>query len=157
MKSILGLNSRCLIISNSFTEYPLSSFSLNPRFFLCFSIKNSRYMGSCYPIFSWLGPAPNFMDYNILFSWDHTTHFIYWCYGWIIIYINNRIGLWKFILSQPYIGWISMKTCSLTNFHSPQDNIFLPVTENKFIVRNYSFSGSTSICLLEFSNNNSRI
>ena len=36
---------------------------------------------------------------------------------------------WKPILSQPYVGWIEMKTYSPTNFISPYDNIFLTVTE----------------------------
>ena len=39
-----------------------------------------------------------------------------------------------------------MKTCSPTNFLSPEHNIFLT-----------SFSNPTSICMLEFSNKNSRI
>ena len=64
---------------------------------------------------------------------------------------------WKLILSQSYVGWIRMKTCSPTNFPSPLDNIFLTVTENKFIVWNYIFSGPTSIYLFEFWNDNSKI
>ena len=64
---------------------------------------------------------------------------------------------WKVILSQPYVGWIRIKTHSLTNFPSPKGNIFLTVTENKFIVWNYSSSGSTGIYFIEFNNNDSRI
>ena len=63
----------------------------------------------------------------------------------------------KFILSQPYIRWRRMKKFSQTNFLSPWYNIFLTVTENKFLVWNYRFSGPTSIYLVKFSNNNSRI
>ena len=68
-----------------------------------------------------------------------------------------KAQLWKFIHSQAYVGWIKMKTYSPTSFPSPQENIFLTVTENKFIVWNYHFSGPASIYLFEFSNINSRI
>ena len=50
-----------------------------------------------------------------------------------------------------------MKTCSPTNFPSPLNNMFLAVTENKFIVWNHIFSDPTSIYLFEFSNNIIRI
>ena len=50
-----------------------------------------------------------------------------------------------------------METCIPTNFASPQDNMFLTVTENKFTVGDYSFSGQTNTYLLEFSNVKSRI
>ena len=63
----------------------------------------------------------------------------------------------KFILLQPYVGWIRMKICGPTNFSNPQDNRFPADTESKFIVWNYSFSAPTSIYLFKFSNNNSRI
>ena len=44
---------------NSFTEHPLSSFFLNSRLFICFYVKNSRYMGSC-TSFLLIGPNPKF-------------------------------------------------------------------------------------------------
>ena len=53
---------------------------------------------------------------------------------------------WKVIFLQPYVGWVRMKTWSPTSFPSPLDTIFLT-----------SFSNPTSVCLLEFSNNNCRI
>ena len=62
---------------------------------------------------------------------------------------------WKFIFSQPKVGWIRMKSCIPINFSSPQDNVFPTVTERKFIIWNYSFSGPTSVYLFELSNNNS--
>ena len=49
-----------------------------------------------------------------------------------------------------------MKPYSSANFLSPQDNMFLKVTENKFIVWNYHSSGPSSIYLFEFSNINGR-
>ena len=64
---------------------------------------------------------------------------------------------WKFILSQPYVGWINMKAYINTNFANPEDNIFFPVTKNKFFSLNYSFSGPNNMYLFEFNNNNSRI
>ena len=64
---------------------------------------------------------------------------------------------WRLILSQPYIGWINMKTYSLTNFTSLWDDLFLAVTGNRFKVWNYNFSGPTGICLFEFSSVNSEI
>ena len=60
------------------------------------------------------------------------------------------------ILSQPCVGWLIMKICSPTNCPSPLDNIFLTVTKNKFLVWNYSFSGTTRIYLFELRNYNSR-
>ena len=70
-----------------------------------------------------------------------------------------KVLSWKCILLQPYIRWIKTKnsTNSPTNFPSPQDNIFLKTTENKFIVWNYHFSGRTTIYLFELSNINCRI
>ena len=50
-----------------------------------------------------------------------------------------------------------MKQCTPTNFPSPQENAYLTVIENKFIIWNYSFSDPTNIYLLKFSNNNRRI
>ena len=44
-----------------------------------------------------------------------------------------------------YVWGIKMETCSPTNFLSQQDDIFLTVTGNKFIVRVFGFSGSTGI------------
>ena len=44
-----------------------------------------------------------------------------------------------------------MKIWIPTNFPTSKENIFLTVTENKFIVWNDSFSGPTGIYLLEFS------
>ena len=49
-----------------------------------------------------------------------------------------------------------MKLYSSTNFHSPYNNIFLRVTEYKFIVSNCHSSGPNGIYLFEFSNINSR-
>ena len=43
-----------------------------------------------------------------------------------------------------------------TNFPSPEDNIFLTVNENKFVL-NYHFSGPTRIYLIKFSNISSTI
>ena len=68
-----------------------------------------------------------------------------------------KVLSWKFILLQPYVRWIKMKTYSPTNFPSPQDNLFPKTTEKKFIVWNYHFSGRTTIYLFEFSNINCRI
>ena len=41
-KSISGSNSSCLIISSEtvFNEHPLSLFLLDPRFFICYYVKN---------------------------------------------------------------------------------------------------------------------
>ena len=64
---------------------------------------------------------------------------------------------WKFIVCQPYVRRIKMKTYNPTNFPSPWENIFLKATEDKFIVWNYHFSGPNTIYLFEFSNTNSRI
>ena len=50
-----------------------------------------------------------------------------------------------------------MKACSPTNLPRLWDNLFLTVTENKFIFRIYMFSDPASISLLEFSYNNRRI
>ena len=77
---------------------------------------------------------------------------------WIVKHFKVRLIIFKccrknFLLLQNYIGWIRMKRYCPTNFPS----IFLTVTENKLITWKYSFSGSTSICLLEFNNNNCRI
>ena len=66
-----------------------------------------------------------------------------------------EVQLWKFILSQPYAGWIRMKRCTPTYFPSPKDNVFCTVTENKFNVWNYSFSGPNGI--YSFSKDNRRI
>ena len=63
----------------------------------------------------------------------------------------------KFILLQPYVGWVKMKTCRSTNFLSPYYSIFPAFTENIFNVWNYRFSGLTSIYLFKFSDINSRI
>ena len=63
----------------------------------------------------------------------------------------------KVILSQPYVGWIRMKTCSPTNCPRPWDTVYPTTTENKFIVWNYSFLGPTDIYFFEFSSNESRI
>ena len=62
----------------------------------------------------------------------------------------------KCILLQP-VRWIKMKTYSPTNFPSPQVNIFIKTTENRFTVWNYHLSGRTTIYLFEFSNINCRI
>ena len=43
-----------------------------------------------------------------------------------------------------------MKIYSQTNFPSPSDNIFITVTENRFIVWNYSFSDPIGIYLFEY-------
>ena len=101
-----------------------------------------------------------------MFSWSrliaYTSLYVISCitYGKYMIRIHGLTHLfevqsWKFILSQPYLGWIKMKTYSQTNFSSPQDNLFL--TENKLIVWNCSFSGLTGIYLFKFSNTNSKI
>ena len=42
---------------------------------------------------------------------------------------------WKFILLQPYVGWIKIQTCSPKNFPSPWDSVFLTFTGNKFMSR----------------------
>ena len=71
-------------------------------------------------------------------------------------YLFEKLS-WKCILLQPFFVWRKMKTYSLTSFPSSWDNIFLTVSENKFIVWNNHFSGPTSTFLLEFGNINSGI
>ena len=48
-------------------------------------------------------------------------------------------------------GWKHVAQQSI--FRSPYNIIYPTVTENKFIIWNYSFSGPTDIYLLQFSNN----
>ena len=57
-----------------------------------------------------------------------------------------KVSSWKFVLSQPYVGWIKVKIYSLTYFSSPYDDIFLTGTENKFIDWYYCFLDSTNNC-----------
>ena len=52
---------------------------------------------------------------------------------------------------------VRLKTWTSTDFRDPLDNIFLTVTENKFIFWNYRFSGPINIHLFKFNNNNCRI
>ena len=49
---------------------------------------------------------------------------------------------------QP-VGWIKTKAYNTTSFPT-QENIFLVVTENRFIVWNYCFSGPTDIYSFKF-------
>ena len=61
--------------------------------------------------------------------------------------------IWSHLLKE----FLTENFIFLCNVPSSWDNSCLIVTENKFVVWNYSFSGPKSIYLLEFSNNNSRI
>ena len=68
-----------------------------------------------------------------------------------LIFLKNcckNLSFCKLIM----LKWIKMNRYSPTNFPSPKDNMFLTVTENKFIVWNYPFPGPICICLFEFSN-----
>ena len=71
-------------------------------------------MGGCNPIFCWLGPIPNFMDYNIYFNWDHATHFIYCCYDWSIIYMNKNM-----LVRCLFVEWFYSKSDAFSS------NIFI--------------------------------
>ena len=75
---------------------------------------------------------------------------------WDMKYFSKTIECFLYILIILKCRWIKLKTHSPTYFPSPQDNIFLTVTE-KNISWNYFFSAPTRIYLFEFSNNNSRI
>ena len=68
-----------------------------------------------------------------------------------------EVPLWKFIHSQCHVGWVKIKTYTPTHFPSLKNNILFTITENKFIVWNYRFAGSTCIYLFQFSNINSRL
>ena len=58
-----------------------------------------------------------------------------------------EVLLWKFILSQPYVQWIKMKTYSPTNCSSPLDKIVLTVTEKRLLSETTIFQvESTFIC-----------
>ena len=49
-----------------------------------------------------------------------------------------------------YVGWIKMKAYSQNKFFQPI-GLYFSVTENKFTVWKYSFSGPTGIYLFEYS------
>ena len=58
-----------------------------------------------------------------------------------------EVPLWKFILSQPYVWRIKMKTHSRANFPSPGP-IFLKITEKKLLSEATVFQGQlVFICL----------
>ena len=64
--------------------------------------------------------------------------------------LSFEVLMWKFVLSQPYNGWIKMKAYSPTNFPSSSQPIGQYISHSywkQFIVWNYHFSGPTGICL----------
>ena len=66
-----------------------------------------------------------------------------------------EVPSWKFIRSQPWVGRIKVKTYNPS--FPARRTIYFSVTENKFAVWNYRFSGPAGIYLFEFSNINSGI
>ena len=59
--------------------------------------------------------------------------------------------------SYPYLTWVNRDESIAKQILPAHSTVYFSVTENKFLVRNYSFSGPTGIYLFKFSNINSKI
>ena len=84
-------------------------------------------------------------SYNLYWYYFVRVQLIFWkCCHENLSFLNLLLGEkgWKHVAQQ------------ISPVHS---TIYFPVTENKFIVWNYSFSGPTSIYLFKFCHNKSRI
>ena len=71
--------------------------------------------------------------------------------------VSDKVRLIFLKCHRDNLSFCNLKIHSLTKFSSPEDNIILTVTKNKFIVWNNCFSNPTTICLFEFSNFNNKI
>ena len=89
---------------------------------------------------------------------------MYWDFGIFYKYISGfDLSFWSAVVkiypftTSYHVGWIKIKIYSPTPFPRPWNSIFLTITENKFSVWNYHFSGLTHIYLFQFSNIDNRI
>ena len=69
-----------------------------------------------------------------------------------IVRVQVDVVSWKFIILQPYVGWIRLKTFSPTNFSRLYFSQLLKI----ILLSETSLSESTYIYLFEFSNNDNR-
>ena len=81
----------------------------------------------------------------------HVTNFSTHNRVWLIFWKRRRENLSFHNLMLGKWGW--KHVAQQLNFPSPENIIYPTVTENKFNIWNYSFSGPTGIYLFEFSNN----